>query len=123
MSDAAPAPVDAADAARRPVRLFDLVMAAFVTVLLLSNVIGAGKLAVVELPGIGPTPFGAGILFFPLSYVIGDVLTEVYGYARARRCIWAGTAALLFMAAMSLVVVALPPAPGWPGQTAYEQVF
>ena len=124
MSDtAAPPHVDAAEAAHRPAKLFDLVMAAFVTVLLLSNVIGAGKLAVVTVPGLGEVPFGAGILFFPLSYVIGDVLTEVYGYARARRCIWVGTAALLFMAGMSLVVVALPPAPSWTGQAAYEQVF
>jgi hypothetical protein len=115
--------MDAAALADRPARLFDLVMAAFVTVLLLSNVIGAGKLAVLDLPLLGPVPFGAGILFFPLSYVIGDVLTEVYGYARARRCIWVGTTALLFMAAMSLIVVALPPAPDWPGQSAYEQVF
>ncbi|GAA4014998.1 queuosine precursor transporter [Sphingomonas swuensis] len=107
----------------RPMRFFDLVMAAFVTILLLSNVLGAGKVATVDLPLIGDWPFGAGILFFPLGYVIGDVLTEVYGYARARRCIWVGTAALLFMAFMSFVVVALPPAPGWTGQGAYEQVF
>src|SRR3954464_4340245 len=104
-------------------RYFDLMMAAFVTILLLSNVIGAGKVATIDLPGIGPWPFGAGILFFPISYVIGDVLTEVYGYARARRCIWAGTAALLFMALMSWVVVALPPADTWHGQDAYEAVF
>jgi hypothetical protein len=92
-------------------------------VLLLSNVLGAGKVAVVELPGLGTWPFGAGILFFPISYVIGDVLTEVYGYARARRCIWAGFCALLFMAAMSWVVVALPPHASWTGQEAYEAVF
>jgi hypothetical protein len=104
-------------------RYYDLVMAAFVTVLLLSNVIGAGKVATVTVPGVGAWPFGAGILFFPVSYVIGDVLTEVYGYARARRCIWAGTAALLFMALMSWVVVALPPAADWTGQSAYEAVF
>jgi uncharacterized integral membrane protein (TIGR00697 family) len=104
-------------------RYFDFVMAAFVTVLLLSNVIGAGKIATVTLPGIGPWPFGAGILFFPISYVIGDVLTEVYGYARARRCIWAGFAAMLFMALMSTIVVALPPDPSWKGQAAYEAVF
>src|SRR6478735_3966800 len=78
--------VEAAALAGRPLRYFDYVMAAFVTILLLSNVIGAGKVAVVDLPGIGAWPFGAGILFFPVSYVIGDVLTEVYGYARARRC-------------------------------------
>jgi hypothetical protein len=104
-------------------RYFDFVMAAFVTILLLSNVLGAGKVAVVHLPGIGAWPFGAGILFFPISYVIGDVLTEVYGYGRARRCIWAGFAALLFMAFMAFVVVELPPAATWKGQAAYEQVF
>jgi hypothetical protein len=107
----------------RRLRYFDFVMVAFVTILLLSNVLGAGKVATVDLPVIGDWPFGAGILFFPLSYVIGDVLTEVYGYARARRCIWTGTAALLFMAFMAMVVVALPPAPDWGGQSAYEQVF
>ncbi len=104
-------------------RFFDVVMAAFVTLLLLSNVIGAGKVAAVPLPFVGLWPFGAGILFFPVSYVIGDVLTEVYGYARARRCIWVGFGALVFMAVMSLVVVALPPAPSWSGQAAYEAVF
>jgi uncharacterized integral membrane protein (TIGR00697 family) len=104
-------------------RYFDFVMAAFVTILLLSNVLGAGKVATVDLPGLGARPFGAGILFFPIAYVLGDVLTEVYGYARARRCIWAGFAALLFMAFMAWVVVALPPAGTWHGQAAYEQVF
>ncbi|KQR87970.1 queuosine precursor transporter [Sphingomonas sp. Leaf343] len=104
-------------------RYFDFVMAAFVAILLLSNVIGAGKVAVVTLPLVGEWPFGAGILFFPLSYVIGDVLTEVYGYARARRVIWAGTVAVLFMAFMSWVVVALPPAPSWGNQAAYAVIF
>ena len=115
--------VEAAALEGRPLRYFDFVMAAFVTVLLLSNVIGAGKVATIDLPGLGATPFGAGILFFPVSYVIGDVLTEVYGYSRARRCIWAGFAAMLFMAFMASVVVALPPDAGWTGQAAYEQVF
>ena len=104
-------------------RYFDFVMAAFVTILLLSNVLGAGKVAMIHLPLLGEWPFGAGILFFPLSYVLGDILTEVYGYARARRCIWAGFGALLFMAFMAWVVVALPPADTWQGQAAYEQVF
>ncbi len=111
------------DMERGAFRWFDFVMAAFVTILLLSNVIGAGKVAVIDLPLVGQWPFGAGILFFPLSYVIGDVLTEVYGYARARRVIWAGTAAVLFMAFMSYVVVALPPAPTWTNQAAYEVIF
>lgn len=115
--------LDAGALTGRHFRYFDLVMVAFVSILLLSNVLGAGKVSTINLPGIGAWPFGAGILFFPISYVIGDVLTEVYGYARARRCIWAGFTALLFMAAMSWVVVALPPAPDWEGQSAYEAVF
>ncbi len=102
----------------RPLRYYDFVMAAFVAILLLSNIIGAAKLSTV-----GGFTFGAGILFFPLGYVLGDVLTEVYGYARARRCIWAGFAAMVFMAFMSWVVVKLPPAEGWGGQAAYESVF
>ena len=117
------ASIRASAAAPRAFRHFDLVMAAFVGVLLLSNVLGAGKVAQVMLPGVGPWPFGAGILFFPLSYIIGDVLTEVYGYARTRRVIWAGFAATAFMAGMAWVVVALPPAPGWGNQAAYEAVF
>jgi hypothetical protein len=122
-SEAAPRPVAAGELTGERFRYFDFVMAAFVAVLLLSNVLGAGKRAVVDLPFIGPWPFGAGILFFPIAYVLGDVLTEVYGYARARRCIWAGFCALLFMAGMSWVVVALPPDAGWEGQAAYEAVF
>jgi queuosine precursor transporter len=106
----------------RHFRYYDFVMAAFVAVLLLSNVIGAAKPAAITIGG-EPWVFGAGILFFPLGYVIGDVLTEVYGYARARRVIWAGFAGLLFMAFMSWVVVSLPPADGWEGQAAYESVF
>src|SRR5690606_1839668 len=92
----------------RHFRYFDLVMAAFVAILLLSNIIGASKLSTV-----GSVTLGAGILFFPLSYVIGDVLTEVYGYARARRVIWTGFAAMIFMAVMSWVVVAMPPDRDW----------
>ncbi len=115
--------LDGASGARRHFRYFDFVMAAFVAILLLSNLIGAAKLATVDLPLIGAFTFGAGILFFPVSYVIGDVLTEVYGYANARRCIWAGFSALVFMAFMSWVVVAMPPAAGWDGQAAYESVF
>ncbi len=107
-----------ASAVTREFRYFDFMMAAFVVILVLSNVIGAAKPAQVW----GFT-FGAGILFFPLSYLLGDILTEVYGYARARRCVWAGFAALLFLAFMSWVVVSLPPAPGWSGQGAYESVF
>ncbi len=100
--------LDGTTGARRHFRYFDYVMAAFVAILLLSNLIGAAKLATWQ----GFT-FGAGILFFPVSYVIGDVLTEVYGYANARRCVWMGFFALIFMAFMSFVVVAMPPAADW----------
>ena len=110
--------LDGTSGAARHYRYFDFMMAAFVAILLLSNLIGASKLA--QLHGY---VFGAGILFFPISYVLGNVLTEVYGYANARRCVWVGFAALLFMAFMSFVVVAMPPAPGWSGQAAYESVF
>jgi len=123
MEGGRPAAVGADTLAGRHFRYFDFMMAAFVTILLLSNIIGAGKRAVIDLPWIGPWPFGAGILFFPVSYVLGDVLTEVYGYGRARRCVWAGFAALLFMVFMSVIVVALPPDKGWTGQAAYEAVF
>ena len=118
MNDGTPKHIAARDVGRDGFRYFDFIMSAFVAILLLSNVIGAAKPA--QLWGF---TFGAGILFFPLSYVIGDVLTEVYGYGRARRCVWAGFVAVLFMAFMSWVVVSLPPAPGWAGQAAYESVF
>ena len=109
---------DPAAARRRRYKYYDLVMAAFVTVLLCANVIGAAKVA-----QIGDLAFGAGALFFPISYVFGDILTEVYGYARARKVVWAGFAALAFASFMSWAILAFPPAPGWPHQEAYETVF
>ena len=102
---------------------FDLVMVAFVVVLVCSNLIGPAKAATLTLPLIGPVTFGAGVLFFPISYIFGDILTEVYGYAQARRVIWAGFAALVFAAVMAAVVVALPPAAGWENQKVYEIAF
>jgi len=95
----------------RSYRYYDFVMAAFVCVLLCSNFIGAAKQAVIDLPFFGPTPFGAGILFFPISYFFGDILTEVYGYARDRRVVWAGFFALAFASFMAWIVVHLPPGP------------
>jgi len=100
-------------------RYYDFVMAAFVTVLICSNLIGPAKIVQVD----GWPAFGAGVLFFPISYVFGDVLTEVYGYGRARRVIWAGFAGLAFASIMAAVVVALPPAPFWQHQKAYETAF
>ena len=107
-------------------KYFDFMMAAFVAILLCSNLIGAAKLVQffdLNIGGVDLGVFGAGILFFPLSYVLGDVLTEVYGYARARRVVWTGFIAALFMSFMAFVVVAMPAAPGWEGQEAYEEVF
>jgi uncharacterized integral membrane protein (TIGR00697 family) len=107
----------------RQFRYYELVMAAFVTVLVCSNLIGPAKIAQFELPVLGAVSFGAGVLFFPISYVFGDILTEVYGYARARKVIWAGFAGLAFASFMAAVVVALPPAPFWNNQPAYEIAF
>jgi uncharacterized integral membrane protein (TIGR00697 family) len=104
--------------ARRTFKYYDLVMAAFVMVLLCSNLIGAAKLTTIW----GVT-FGSGVLFFPISYIFNDVLTEVYGYARARKVVWAGFGAMIFASLMSYVVVNLPPAAGWNDQAAYNAVF
>ena len=108
---------------KRQYRYYDLVMAAFVTILICSNLIGPAKIAQLDLPLIGMVTFGAGVLFFPISYVFGDVLTEVYGYDRARKVIWTGFAGLVFASVMATVVVALPPAPFWNNQVAYEIAF
>lgn len=116
----------------RSFRFYDLVMAAFVTVLLCSNMIGPGKSCSIglpfEVPLIGAAlVFGAGNLFFPISYIFGDVLTEVYGYARTRRVIWAGFGAMLFYVVMSQAVIRMPPNPNEPYneviQPALETVF
>ena len=108
---------------QRSYRYYEFVMAAFVTVLICSNLIGPAKIAQVDWPVIGTLTFGAGVLFFPISYVFGDILTEVYGYKRARRVIWACFAGLAFASFMAWVVVALPPAPFWQNQAAYETAF
>lgn len=105
------APLHAASGQPR-YRYYDLLVGAFVTVLLCSNLIGAGKAAQIHLPILGEISYGAGVLFFPISYLFGDIVTEVYGYAYDRRAVWTGFAALAFAALMSAVVLALPAAPG-----------
>ncbi|HEX4333786.1 MAG TPA: queuosine precursor transporter [Usitatibacter sp.] len=109
--------------AQRNYKYYEFVMAAFVTILICSNLIGPAKIAQLDFPVVGTLTFGAGVLFFPISYVFGDVLTEVYGYARSRRVIWAGFGGLAFASVMSFVVVTLPPAPFWKNQEAYEIAF
>ena len=95
----------------RSFRYYDLILGAFVAVLLCSNLIGPAKIVQFDLPFFGKVDFGAGILFFPLSYIFGDILTEVYGYALARRVIWSGFAAMLFATVMTWVVLAMPASP------------
>lgn len=107
----------------RTYRYYDLVMAAFVCVLLCSNLIGVRKLTTIDLPLFGIVVFGAGNLFFPISYLLGDILTEVYGYARSRRVVWAGFAALGWATAQAAVVVNLPPARDFVGQDHLEWAF
>jgi len=103
---------------RRSFRYYDLIMAAFVTVLVCSNVIGASKVTTIA----GFT-FGGGILFFPISYIFGDILTEVYGYARARKVVWAGFAGLAYASFMCWFIVSMPPAEGYQNQAAIETIF
>ena len=110
--------VGSAKASQRTYRYYDFLMAAFVTVLICSNFISAPKRVT-----LGPITFGAGVLFFPISYLFGDVLTEVYGYARSRKVVWAGFTALVFASVMSWVVLRLPPDPTWKNQEAFEAVF
>jgi len=105
-------------------KYYDLILGAYVCVLLCSNLIGASKQSTVQLPLVGSVTFMAGVLFFPISYIFGDILTEVYGYARDRRCVWAGFAALAFAAFMSYVIVHLPPSKSWKSeQPAVEVIF
>ena len=108
----------------RTYKYYDFVMAAFVCVLLCANLIGPAKVSTVELPVIGAVTFMAGVLFFPISYLFGDVLTEVYGYARDRRVVWAGFGALVFASIMAATIVHLPPAAEWVDkQPAVETIF
>jgi uncharacterized integral membrane protein (TIGR00697 family) len=116
-------PDRAPSAAPRTFRYYDFIMAAYVCILLCSNLIGPAKVSTVHIAGV-PVTFMAGVLFFPISYLFGDILTEVYGYARDRRVVWAGFGALVFAALMAAVIVALPPAEWWAAkQGAVETVF
>lgn len=109
---------------QRTFRYYDFIMAGYVCILLCSNLIGPAKVATVHVPLVGAVTFMAGVLFFPISYIFGDILTEVYGYARDRRVVWAGFGALVFASVMAAVIVALPPADWWAArQPAVEVVF
>jgi len=109
----------------RQYKYYDLLVAAYVCVLLCANLIGPAKFSTVHLPLVGNVTFIAGVLFFPISYFFGDVLTEVYGYARDRRCVWAGFGALAFASLMAAAIVHLPPSADYRGepQRAVEMIF
>lgn len=102
----------------RHYRYYDLIMAAFVSTLLCTNLIASAKAI-----SVGGIDVSASVIFFPLTFFFNDVLTEVYGYARSRRVIWAGFSALLLAVVMSKIVVALKPATGWIFQEQYEAIF
>jgi uncharacterized integral membrane protein (TIGR00697 family) len=102
---------------RERYRYYDLLVHVFVVILLISNLVG------VKITAIGPFRISGAQLFFPITYIFGDVFTEVYGYGSSRRAIWIGFFASAMLAAMGLVAVWLPPAPGWQGQAAFAAVF
>ena len=102
---------------REGYQFFDLVMVGFVAVLMISNIASSKILS------LGPLTFDGGTLLFPVAYILGDVVTEVYGYRRARRVIWVGFGATALMAATLALVGALPPAEGWEHQLAYQAIL
>lgn len=103
--------------ASKAYRFYDLIMAAFVAVLMISNVASSKFLQ------LGPFTFDGGTILFPVSYIFGDVLTEVYGYRASRRVIWTGFAATALMAGVFALVGALPSAEGWENQAAYRAIL
>lgn len=112
---------------QRNYRFFDLIMALFVTTLLVSNIASSAKIIDwgVSLAGL-PLAFDAGTLLFPISYIFGDVLTEVYGYRRSRRVIWTGFACAALMSVTFWVVGRLPGEASWEsyaGQQAYDAIL
>jgi hypothetical protein len=115
--------------APRAYRYYDVVMALFVTVLLTSNIASSAKIVSwgVALPLLGlPLAFDAGTILFPISYIFGDILTEVYGYARERRVIWVGFAMAALMSVTLALVGRMPGEPTWEaatGQSAYNAVL
>ncbi|MDO9021462.1 MAG: queuosine precursor transporter [Deltaproteobacteria bacterium] len=110
-----------ADDPTRPVaprfRYFDLIVGVFVTALITSNLVSA------KVAQIGPFKLGCGIFVFPISYIFGDVLTEVYGYARSRRVIWIGFACGVLTSIVFVVADLMPPAPDWPHQAAFHTIL
>lgn len=105
------------NSASRQFRYYDLLVSAFVAVLLVSNIVAPKFIA------LGPFRFSGAQLLFPLTYIFGDIFTEVYGYAGGRKAIWNGFFASAVLTGLSMLIVALPPSPDWPHQAAYETVL
>jgi uncharacterized integral membrane protein (TIGR00697 family) len=110
-----PAAVQARDL--RTYRHYDTLLAIFIVVLLISNLVGQ------KICNIFGFYISGAQLLFPITYIFGDVFTEVYGYAASRKAIWLGFLANGLLAVMGLITVALPPAPGWNNQEAFATVF
>ena len=104
-------------------RYLDTLTIGFVVVLVVSNLVGPKICQIGPLPYIGPLLVSGAQLLFPVTYICGDVFTEVYGYAASRRAIWMGFFAMGLLAVMGQIAVALPPAPGWHNQQAFAIVF
>ncbi|HVN05794.1 MAG TPA: queuosine precursor transporter [Bryobacteraceae bacterium] len=98
-------------------RYYDLLVHTFVVILLTSNLVGQ------KITAVGPFRFSGAMLFFPITYIFGDIFTEVYGYGASRRAIWIGFFASALLAVMGVVTVMLPAASGWDGQAAFAKVF
>src|ERR1700687_2906963 len=96
----------------RQFRYYDLLVHVFVVLLLISNLVGQ------KISAIGPFRVSGAQVLFPITYIFGDVFTEVYGYAASRRAIWIGFLASALLSFMGLFSVWLPPAPGWEGRGA-----
>lgn len=113
--------------APRPYRYYDLIMALFVTVLLISNLLSSAKIIDLGFSlGALKFAFDAGTLVFPISYIFGDVLTEVYGYRRSRRVIWAGFGANVLLGFFIWLASVLPGEAEWQGyagQDAYDVIL
>jgi uncharacterized integral membrane protein (TIGR00697 family) len=102
-------------------RFFDLIMAVFVTVLVVSNIASSAKIVDWGFALFGvPMAFDAGTILFPISYVFGDILTEVYGYKQSRRVIWAGFACLALSAVIFWIVRVMPGEATWQGYAGDE---
>jgi uncharacterized integral membrane protein (TIGR00697 family) len=108
-------------------RYFDLIMAVFVTVLVVSNIASSAKIVDWGFPVFGvPMAFDAGTILFPISYIFGDILTEVYGYKRSRRVIWVGFVCLALSAVIFGIVRGMPGEATWQsyaGDNAYNAIL